>query len=74
MKLGVQWFVAVSLAVSIGGAAGALAAPPAPETTTLKNGLRVVLVPDSEAKAVDVAVWYGTGPAVEPPGQPESGD
>jgi len=69
MKRGAGWFVAVSLAVSIGGATGALAAPPAPEATQLENGLRVVLVPDSEAKAVDVAVWYGTGPAVEPPGQ-----
>jgi len=48
-------------------AAALLAACPsaghsAPATTvTLKNGLRVVLAPDSTATAVDVGVWYATG-------------
>src|SRR5439155_15569360 len=57
------------LALLIGGVASALAAPPAVQITTLDNGLRAVLAPDPEARAVDVAVWYPTGPAVEKPGQ-----
>src|SRR5437899_3537841 len=31
------------------------------QRTTLKNGLRLVLAPDSKAAAVDVAVWYDAG-------------
>jgi len=42
--------------------------PPAVQSVTLKNGLRVLLAPDSMAAAVDVAVWYGAGPRVERPG------
>lgn len=38
--------------------------------TTLSNGLRVVLAPDSLATAADVAVWYATGARHEQPGQP----
>lgn len=34
--------------------------PPARELT-LRNGLRVVLAPDSQATAVDVGVWYAAG-------------
>ncbi len=53
-------FVAV-LAIVV--ALAALRAPvahsaPAPTLVTLKNGLRVVLAPDSDATAADVAVWY----------------
>ena len=53
----------------IGGAATALAATPPIETTTLKNGLTVVLAPDPDAKAVDVAMWFPTGPRVERAGR-----
>jgi len=35
----------------------------------LPNGLQVLLVPDPAASAVDVAVWYATGPADEPAGR-----
>lgn len=38
-------------------------------THTLRNGLRVLLVPDASAGGVDVAVWYGAGPRFERPGQ-----
>lgn len=31
------------------------------ETVTLKNGLRLVLSPDPQAKSVDVAIWYDAG-------------
>ncbi|HEY6195941.1 MAG TPA: insulinase family protein, partial [Candidatus Eisenbacteria bacterium] len=35
----------------------------------LKNGMRVVLAPDSLATAVDVAVWFPAGTRSERPGQ-----
>jgi predicted Zn-dependent peptidase len=35
---------------------------------TLKNGMRLLLAPDSTATAVDVAVWYQAGPVHERPG------
>ena len=38
---------------------------PAPGIVTLKNGLRVVLAPDSAATAVDLAVWYPVGIGAE---------
>lgn len=57
------------VALLIGRAASALAAPPGIETSTLANGLEVVLAPDSGARAADVAVWYRTGPRVEEPGR-----
>lgn len=47
-------------ALLTGAVAPALAAPP-PTVTTLRNGLRVLLAPDSLATAVDVAVWYPAG-------------
>jgi len=56
------------LALGLATAATAAAAP-AVETYTLKNGLRVVLAPDAQARAVDVAVWYATGPRFEPAGR-----
>ncbi|MBI5169981.1 MAG: insulinase family protein [Candidatus Eisenbacteria bacterium] len=43
----------------------AASAAPAPTSVTLKNGLRVVLAPDSAAMAVDVAVWYPAGTRAE---------
>jgi len=36
---------------------------------TLKNGMRVVLAPDSLATAVDVAVWFPSGARHEKPAQ-----
>ncbi|MFI5372156.1 MAG: M16 family metallopeptidase [Candidatus Eisenbacteria bacterium] len=50
-------------------ATGAPGMPGALRTTTLPNGLRVVLAPDSEAAALDVAVWYEAGLRAEPPGR-----
>lgn len=47
-------------------AAGTLAAP-APTLVTLRNGLRVLLAPDSAATAVDLAVWYPAGTRWETP-------
>jgi zinc protease len=38
------------------------------ETVTLKNGLRLVLAPDPEARSVDVSVWYDAGSRQDPPG------
>ncbi len=47
------------------GADRALAAAPAEaagvQVVTLRNGLRLVLAPDTAATAVDVAVWYRAG-------------
>jgi zinc protease len=40
-------------------------APAAVQTITLKNGLRVLLAPDSLAAGVDVAVWYAAGTRYE---------
>ncbi len=42
--------------------------PPAVESVTLGNGLRVLLAPDTLAATVDVAVWYGAGARTEQPG------
>lgn len=39
------------------------------ETVTLKNGLRMVLAPDPQAKSVDLAVWYDAGSRYDPPGK-----
>jgi len=38
-----------------------------PRTLTLDNGLRVLLVPDPHAAAVDVSVWYEAGVRFERP-------
>ncbi len=48
-----------------------LFAAPTPgfQTVTLKNGMRVVLLPDPQAQAVDVALWYEAGPLFEPKGK-----
>jgi predicted Zn-dependent peptidase len=53
----------------IGGVTSALAAPPPVETVTLANGITVVLAPDPDAKAADVAMWFPTGPRIEPAGR-----
>jgi zinc protease len=39
------------------------------ETVTLKNGLRLVLAPDPQAKSVDVTVWYDAGSRNDPAGR-----
>ena len=49
-------------------AAGAQGAPPAVQSLKLKNGLRVVLAPDTLSPAVDVSVWYRAGTRYEPQG------
>jgi zinc protease len=60
------WWLAVALA----WAAPALAVTPRHvETVTLKNGLRLVLAPDPEARSVDVAVWYDAGSRHDAPGR-----
>jgi zinc protease len=41
------------------------AAPAAPRTLTLANGMRVVLAPDARDGMVDVSVWYATGARYE---------
>ena len=45
------------------------AAPLTATRVTLKNGMRVVLAPDSLATAVDVAVWFPSGARHEKPAQ-----
>ena len=46
----------------------ATSAPPEARSLTLKNGLSVLLVPDSRAGAVDVSIWYPAGVRYERPG------
>lgn len=61
-------FVALACAALISGAAPIAHAAPEPSLVTLRNGLRVLLVPDSAATAADVAVWYPAGTRWEPAG------
>ena len=64
------WLVVVLVlgAAPAARAANEPATPPGVRVETLKNGLRLLLAPDSTAGAVDVAVWYLAGPAYEKPG------
>lgn len=57
-----------ALAAAAAHAAPAPAGPAASRSLTLKNGLRVLLVPDPRAAAVDVSVWYEAGVRYERPG------
>jgi zinc protease len=50
------------------GAAAAQGEPSAVQSLKLKNGLRVLLAPDTLSPAVDVAVWYRAGTRFEPRG------
>jgi len=65
----------VTLALSLvpplpaGAAAPGSGIPGTLRTTQLANGLRIVLAPDSDAAAVDVAVCYDAGLSAERPGQ-----
>jgi zinc protease len=70
---------ALALALLLSLAASARAAEPATpgvpgipgtsRTSVLPNGLRLVLVPDPDAAAVDVSVWYDAGLRAEAAGQ-----
>lgn len=51
----------------VGPAARPAHSAPTPTLVTLKNGLRVVLAPDSAATATDVAVWYAVSIDAERP-------
>jgi zinc protease len=51
------------------GAASFAPADAAAETLTLKNGMRVILTPDPQATAADVALWFPAGARVEREGQ-----
>jgi len=62
-----RWSVALALLVWAAVAA-AQEAPPAVQSVKLKNGLRVLLAPDTLSPAVDVAVWYRAGTRFEPSG------
>jgi zinc protease len=57
-----------ALAASPAHAAPAPAEAAATRWLTLKNGLRVLLVPDPRAAAVGVSVWYQAGVRYERPG------
>lgn len=61
--------LALALACLVPAAALAQEGSAAIQSHTLRNGLRVLLVPDASAGGVDVAVWYGAGPRFERPGQ-----
>ena len=52
------WWLAAVLAWAVAAQADPLLRA---ETVTLKNGLRLVLAPDPEARSVDVSVWYDAG-------------
>jgi zinc protease len=62
-----RWSLILAL---LGWAAVAAAqeAPPTVQLIKLKNGLRVLLAPDTLSPAVDVAVWYRAGTRFEPAG------
>lgn len=60
--------LAFALACLVPAAAAAQERSAASQSHTLRNGLRVLLVPDAGAGGVDVAVWYGAGPRWERPG------
>ncbi|HYC05324.1 MAG TPA: pitrilysin family protein [Azospirillaceae bacterium] len=69
--------MALALPVLLAGTVGtvALSAPPAaarvfdPETFTLPNGMKVVVVTNRRAPVVSHMVWYGVGSADEPRGK-----
>lgn len=62
-----RWSLALAL-LGWAAAAAAQEAPPAVQSLKLKNGLRVLLAPDTLSPAVDVAVWYRAGTRFEPSG------
>src|SRR5439155_23754549 len=59
-----------SLALALSAAtAGAQADLSTAKLVTLRNGLRVLLAPDSTATSVDVSMWCDAGTRTEPIGQ-----
>jgi zinc protease len=67
----IEWtrrVLAPALMLGWAAAAGAQGAPPAVQSLKLKNGLRVLLAPDTLSPAVDVSVWYRAGTRYEPLG------
>lgn len=75
MTIGIPLFPALGRLVPVGLlAAGLLTTPTAeaqlfhPETFTLDNGMRVVVVTNRSAPVVSHSVWYAVGAADEPPG------
>lgn len=65
MRLAVFGVLAIALAALPRGAV----AEPQISTTTLENGLQVVVIPDRRAPVVTHMVWYKVGAADEPPGK-----
>ncbi len=63
-----RWSLVLALWVGWAAASVAQVVPPAVQSVTLKNGLRVLLAPDTLAAAVDVSVWYRAGTRYEPAG------
>jgi len=69
MKTGVIVSVALALALTTGASPAGPAtaggrdvvASPDVQLVTLRNGMRLLLAPDSSATAVDIAVWYRAG-------------
>ncbi len=66
-RFGIAVIALATAAQLVGPAARPARSAPAPTLVTLKNGLRVVLAPDSSATATDVAVWYAVGIDAERP-------
>jgi zinc protease len=68
-RLRCRWPLVLSLALlGWAGTGAAQVIPPPVKSVDLKNGLRVLLAPDTLAAAVDVAVWYRAGTRYEPAG------
>jgi len=66
------WMLAVAIAAGVPSIAGAAQLGPGDAgiyTTTLHNGLRVVVVEDRAAPVVQTSVWYGFGSLEETPGK-----
>ncbi|MBM3518958.1 MAG: insulinase family protein [Alphaproteobacteria bacterium] len=61
--------IALALALVWVGLGPAHAGLFSPETTTLANGLRIVVIPDHRAPVVTHMVWYLAGAADDPPGR-----
>ncbi len=61
--------LAAGLGVPAGGAATRFATGPTVTRTTLRNGLRVVVVENHALPLAQVAMWYRFGSAGDPPGR-----
>ena len=65
---GVRWALALALLALASPAPAQQVVPPAVQSHKLKNGLRVLLAPDTLSSAVDVSLWYRAGTRYEPAG------